>query len=223
MFSKWLLEEGYTKSDLFARLKVPKTPETVIEVLSDEEIRRLVSEINPQSLIGARLYAIVLLLLDTGLRATELCTLTQANTDLADSSVKVMGKGKKERVLYFSPETKKAIHRYLTVYRPENDRPELFLSDDGSPLTYNGLKQIILRLRVRAAIPRLHLHLFRHTYAVKFLMSGGDLMSLKRILGHTDISTTSLYLHLTETNVQAQATKFSPVASLGSGKHQEER
>jgi site-specific recombinase XerD len=217
VFSKWLHEEGYIKADLFVRLKIPKTPETVIEILSDDEIRRLVDCINPNTIIGARLYAVVLLLLDTGLRASELCTLTTANTDLSDGAIKVMGKGKKERIIYFSAATKKAIHRYLTVYRPESNRPETFLSDDGTPLTYNGLKLIILRLRDKADIPRLHLHLFRHTFAVKYLMNGGDLMSLKRLMGHTDISTTSLYLHLADSHVQVQAAKFSPVDRLGLG------
>jgi site-specific recombinase XerD len=217
VFSRWLLEEGYTKADLFARLKIPRTPDTIIDVLTDDEINRILDSINPASVIGARLYAIVLLLLDTGIRASELCDLTLAHTDLTDNVVKVMGKGKKERLVYFSPATKKAIHRYLSIYRPESTCDRLFLSDDGTPLTYNGLRLIFLRLGIKANIPRLHLHLLRHTFAVRYLMNGGDLMSLKRLLGHTEISTTSLYLHLTETNVQAQAVKFSPVDRLGLG------
>jgi site-specific recombinase XerD len=217
VFSRWLLEEGYTRSDLFARLRIPRTPDTIIDVLSDDEIHRLIDYINPSTLIGARLYAIVLLLLDTGIRASELCALTLAHTDLTDNAIKVMGKGKKERLVYFSPSTKKAIHRYLTIYRPEGNCDRLFLSDDGTPLTYNGLRLIFVRLGKRSEIERLHPHLLRHTFAVRFLMNGGDLMSLKRLLGHTEISTTSLYLHLTETNVQAQAAKYSPVDRLGLG------
>ena len=217
VFSKWLLEEGYAKTDIFARLKIPKVPDTIIEVLTDEEIRRLVDCINPTSLIGSRLYAIILLLLDTGIRASELCTLTLANTDLDDGSIKVMGKGKKEREIYFSASTKKAIHRYLTIYRPESDCLNLFLSDDGTALTYNGLRQIVLRLRVRAGLPKLHAHTFRHTFSVKFLLNGGDIMTLKRMLGHCDLTTTALYLKIADKDVQNQHTKFSPVDRLNLG------
>jgi integrase/recombinase XerD len=79
-FGSWLVEEEYVEVHPFQRLKPPKLPDTMIEVLSDDEIRRMLAAISPDTVLGARLHAIVLLLLDTGLRASELCGLTVANT-----------------------------------------------------------------------------------------------------------------------------------------------
>ena len=73
---------------------------------------------------------------------------------------------------------------------------------------------MIKRLGVRAGVPRLHPHLFRHTFAVRYLMNGGDIMTLKLILGHVDLSTTEMYLHLAQSHIQVQHNKFSPVDRL---------
>ena len=96
-FSNWAAEEGFVKLSPFARLKKPRLPETMINVLSDEEVKQLLDAINPNCILGARLYAMVLLLLDTGIRATELTTLTLENTHLEDCCIKVVGKGNKDR------------------------------------------------------------------------------------------------------------------------------
>jgi site-specific recombinase XerD len=89
VFSAWLLVEGFTKTDVLAKLKRPRLPETVIEVLSDEEINRLVSGLSHDTQLGSRSLAIVLMLYDTGIRANELCTLTLDNIDFARKIVQV--------------------------------------------------------------------------------------------------------------------------------------
>jgi site-specific recombinase XerD len=220
-FGAWLFEEGYTTDHPFRRLKPPKLPETMIEILSEDEITRLLNAINANTPLGARQYLIVLLLLDTGIRASELCTLTMANTNLKEGYIKVRGKGKKERMVPFGSTTKKALMRYIQTYRPDpatDQVGELILTLDGTSLTYDGLAQVCKRLAVAASIPRLHLHLFRHTFAVRYLMNGGDVMTLRLILGHTTLDVTRLYLHLSESHVQVQHHKFSPVDRLDIGR-----
>jgi integrase/recombinase XerC/integrase/recombinase XerD len=136
---------------------------------------------------------ILLLLLDTGIRASELCGLTLDNTHLNEGYIKVCGKGNKERIVPFGATTKKAIMRYLHAYRPEpatNAVKALILTFDGLEMVYAGLSQVIRRLAATAEIPRLHLHLFRHTFAVRYLMNGGDIMTLRLILGHTTLEVT---------------------------------
>lgn len=214
-FSSWLNEEGYTGSNLFLRLKRPKVPQKMVEVLTDEEIQRMVACINPNTFLGARLLAIVLLLLDTGIRASELCGLTLDNLDLRDGEAKVNGKGDKERVVPFASTTRLALMRWTQTFRQESTHDEVFLTTDGNPLTYNSLKLIVQRLADKSGIPRLHLHLFRHTFAVKYLMNGGDLMTLKRILGHTTLQVTQMYLHLVNPQIKQAHLKFSPVDKLG--------
>ena len=124
-FSAWLNDEGFTKVNVFSKLKRPKLPTPVIQVLSEEEIANVFERINPNCPLGARLYLIVLLLLDTGIRASELCTLTLDNTFVTEGYSKVSGKGNKERIVPFGATTKKALMRYLTTFRPESDCPYL--------------------------------------------------------------------------------------------------
>ena len=217
VFGNWLHEEGYTGSHPFARLKTPKLPETMIEILTDEEIGRLIKAVNPNCFLGARLYAILLLLLDTGIRASELCGLTMSNTFLQDGYVKVLGKGKKERIVPIGNATKRSLLRYVQMFRPEPTEQamdQFFLSVNSEPFSYNGLALAIRRLGQSADVPRLHAHLFRHTFAVRYLMNGGDLMTLKLILGHTTLEVTQMYLHLAEAHVQIQHNRFSPVDRL---------
>jgi site-specific recombinase XerD len=217
VFGSWLQEEGFTAANIFSKLKRPKLPQPLIEVLSEEEMKKILDCINPNCLLGARLYVIVLLLLDTGIRASELVTLTVENTDISNGTIKVVGKGRKERITPFGSTTKKALLRYLTTWRPEPATEQihhLVLATDGTSLTYQGLRKIIDRLGKRADVERLHAHLFRHTFAVRYLMAGGDLMALKLMLGHSSIEVTQQYLHLAQTHIEIQHHKFSPVDRL---------
>ena len=217
VFGSWLGEEGFLSVNPFARLKRPKLPRPVIEILSEQEIQRLVEAINPYCFLGARMFTIVLLLLDTGIRAGELVTLTLDNTHVNGGRIKVVGKGNKERYVPFGATTKKALLRYVVTWRPEPQHDgidELILSVDGTPLTYSGLAQMLKRLGGKAGVPRLHAHLFRHSFAVRYLMNGGDVMTLRLILGHSTLDVTEMYMHLAETHIQIQHHKFSPVDRL---------
>lgn len=218
VFGTWLAEEGFLPSNPFAKLKRPKLPQPVIEILTDDEIARLLAGISPNTYLGARQYVVVLLLLDTGIRASELCSLTKANTHLDEGFIKVCGKGNKERHVPIGNSLTKALLRYVSTWRPEPTDPtidELILSDRGLRLSYDGLAQMIKRLGIRVGIPRLHAHLFRHTFAVRYLMNGGDVMTLRLILGHTTLDVTQVYMHLAESHIQIQHSKFSPVDRLG--------
>ena len=217
-FGSWLYDEGLLASNPFRRLKRPKLPKPVIEILTDEEIDRIMQGINPNCYLGARLYIIVLLLLDTGIRASELCSLTIPNIHVSEGYIKVMGKGRKERHVPIGNGLRKALIRYMNAWRtePAEDGIDgLVLSVDGYHLTYDGLAQAIKRLGKRVGVPRLHAHLFRHTFAVRYLMNGGDVMTLRLILGHTTLEVTETYMHLTESHIQIQHSKFSPVDRLG--------
>jgi len=91
---------------------------------------------------------------------------------------------------------------------------QLILTTDGSPLTYSGLAQAVKRFGKRTGVPRLHSHLFRHTFAVRCLMNGGDIMTLRLILGHATLEVTQMYMHLAEAHVKVQHHRFSPVGRL---------
>ncbi len=140
-----------------------------------------------------------------------------ANTYIEQDYLKVLGKGDKERILPFGSTTKKALLRYIHTFRPEpihEGVEQLILATDGSPLTYSGLAQAIKRLGKRTGVPRLHSHLLRHTFAVRYPINGGDIMTLRLILGHATLEVTQMYMHLAEAHVKVQHHRFSPVGRL---------
>lgn len=136
VFAGWLHDEGFTNANVLTKLKRPKLPETMIEVLTDDEIQKVMDACNPNCFLGARLYAIVSLLLDTGIRADELLTLTSNHLDLKSDKIKVRGKGDKERIVPFGATAKKVLLRWVTTWRPNSDTEFVFTSVDGDPLTY---------------------------------------------------------------------------------------
>jgi site-specific recombinase XerD len=216
-FASWLHEEGFTSANPLKRLKRPKLPKPVIEILTDAEIERLLSSVNPRTVLGLRLLTILLLLLDTGIRASELLGLHLDEIDWDNDTIRVWGKGNKERIVAFDPQTKKYLLRYVNTFRPEPLNPntkEVFLSARGTPLTYGALAHLIKRAGTKVAIPRLHAHLLRHTFAVKYLMNGGDVMTLRLILGHASLDVTQGYMHLAASHVKLQQERFSPVSRL---------
>jgi site-specific recombinase XerD len=212
MFSHWLLEEGYLPVDVLARLKRPSLPKTVVDTLSDEEIRRILAAHKPNCFTGARNLAIYMLLIDTGIRASELITLRLSNVDLQKSHIKVVGKGNKERVVSIVNGTRSALSSYIHYWRPECDHDFVFTTFHGPPYTYGPMVHSMKRLGQKLGIPRLHPHLFRHSFAVGWLMNGGDEISLQKTLGHTDLAMTSKYVTFTGMQMQARHDQFSPAA-----------
>ena len=220
-FATWLEAEGWTTKNAFDRLKRPKLPKPVIEILGDDEIDRLLGQVNPKCVLGARLYTIVLLLLDTGIRAGELCGLALPHVHVDEGYIKVCGKGDKERMVPFGSTTKKALLRWLITWRDalsEDTVNTAFVTNAGQPLTYTAVAQSLKRLSRRSGVPRLHAHLFRHTFAVRYLMNGGDIMTLQLMLGHTTLEVTQMYMHLAQAHIQVQHHKFSPVDRLDLGR-----
>lgn len=217
-FSHWLCDEGYSSHPPFERLELPKLPKVKIEVLSPAEIQQVLAAINPGTTLGARLLAMVLVMLDTGIRAGELVGMQMANVDWDHGVIKVFGKGAKERFVPIGATAKQSMLRYVQTFRPEPARPDIgsvFLSVDGYPLTVNAVVHIMTRLAKNSGIERLHAHLLRHTSGVQYLVNGGDTKSLQMYLGHASAQMTNHYEQLTTENMMAQHRKFSPVDALG--------
>jgi site-specific recombinase XerD len=213
--STWLNEEGYLADNALRRLAKPKVPTRITEVLSNEEVSRLLSSVDADVEVGARNLAILVLFLDTGLRLSELVGAQVDDLHLADGWLKVYGKGDKERIVPFGSRTTKVLDRYVGFFRPDPAETEaLFVNQDGSAITQNTGKQFFDRLRVRARLPRLHPHLLRHTFATNYLLAGGDVFSLQAILGHTTLEMTRRYVNLASSQVAVQHRKFSPMDRL---------
>jgi integrase/recombinase XerD len=204
-FLNWCTrEEGLDElvSDkLPRRVEMPRIEQKVIETFTADQIKRLfaATEKEYNRSLTMRDRAILAVLLDCGIRASELCGLTMENVFITpnDAYIKVLGKGTKWRECPVGKEARATLHRYITRYRhAPKDEPHVFLNRANKPLTPNGLDQILYRLRDWAHIKgvRCSAHTARHTYSVSFLTAGGDIYTLSRLLGHTSVQVTENYL-----------------------------
>jgi integrase/recombinase XerC/integrase/recombinase XerD len=214
-FSAWLHEEEYTDEHVLARLKIPKPDNISIEPLSEDEVIRLVSSFNISLEVGCRNAAMIWLFLDTGLRCAELVGLEMENLFLETKRLKIMGKGRKERILPFGHQAKRLLERYIHHLRPDPlHKDRVFLSSEGYPVTENTVKMVIQRARRNANIPRLHVHLLRHTFATRFVMRGGDTMLLQILMGHEHLETTQRYVKRGALQQFALERAFSPMDEI---------
>lgn len=213
---RWLVEEEYLTRNPMAKLKPPKLEQRMKEILTAEEIQRMLDACETTTFLGSRLYALVALMYDSGLRAGELVGLDLDDVQWAQYQVKVYGKGKKERLVPFGPAVHKALRRYLALRESfVGEQPQaIFITREGQRLTTNALSHMIKRLGQRVGIPRAHPHLFRHSAAVAAVMNGANQFELKRILGHTQLSTTDGYMDYAQQHLAERHRRFSPMAKM---------
>jgi integrase/recombinase XerD len=168
-----------------------------VSPLSADEVSAMIGAISSPSGMDTRNLAFLLLLLDTGARLGEIArmSVTDAADAARDGLFKVMGKGARERYLPVGNATLEALRRYMDVHRPDSRSDALFLGRDGRPLADQGLRQIIRRVARRAGIEGVHPHRLRHTFAVNYLINGGDAMTLQRILGHSTLEMVRRYVN----------------------------
>ena len=213
-FFSWLHREGYTDEHVLQRLRLPKVPRILIEPLNEVEVAAVFSAFDANTSAGARDICMITIMLDTGLRANEVITMQAKDVHLEEGYLKVMGKGQKERIVPFGSAAQKSLLKHLYHFRPDpmhDGISNFFLTLDGSPMTYNAFRLVMNRLSVRAGIERLHAHLLRHTFAVIYLVNGGDVFSLQQILGHTTLDMVRRYVTLSNNQVMTQHKRFSPV------------
>ena len=172
---------------------IPKMPVKVVDVLTPSEIKTLLSSFD-NGFYGLRNKCMVMLMLDCGLRASEVIALVPDSFNYQYRYVKVVGKGRKERIVPMGSSLVSCLQQYFKL-RPIFAR-YVFVSALGEPLLRNAFKKIFQNLRRKTGIKRLHPHLLRHTFATNYLLYGhGDVYKLSMLLGHSSINTTQIYLH----------------------------
>ena len=218
-FWSWLVRDEVITSNPFAKIKIPKPPKKVIATFSDNQLIAILKSINTSTLAGFRDWTMILMLLDTGLRASELTGLAVADINLEDGLMKVYGKGNKERVVPVGARVQKAVWKYLQRHRPQPANPlcpTLFLTAAGQPITTDRLRAITKKHTSSANIEgvRCSPHTFRHTFAISYLRNGGDVFSLQRILGHSSLDVVRIYVNLAEADIKACHRRFSPADNM---------
>jgi site-specific recombinase XerD len=201
-----------------AEIRRPKTPKLLKVGFTAEEVQRLLKATEAKNGRGtARDKAILLFLLDTGCRVSEVINCKRIDLDLAAGRVKVYGKGAEERFVYLGRTALKALWRYVNLYRPEPlpGHDYLFLTHNGHKMNRSGLTSLLKRLGREAGIEDVHAHRFRRTAAVEFLRNGGDVFTLQRMLGHSSLEMVRQYLALVDEDLAATHRRASPADNWG--------
>jgi site-specific recombinase XerD len=217
-FWSWLLKEGFINTNPFARVRIPRAPIKIITPFTEEQIQGLLRAIDISSTAGLRGYAVVLLLLDTGMRLGELIGLKKNDVDLKNRTLKVFGKGAKERRLPIGKRLLAALWKYQ-LHRPQpatGSIDNFFLTRDGWPLTKNRVETIIKNLGKKAKLQgvRCSPHTFRHTFCIQFLRNGANLFSLQQMTGHSSLEVLRGYVALAQSDLNIAHQKFSPVDNM---------
>ncbi len=211
IFVHWLVEEEILEADPLARVKLPRLGQRQKQPLAPEEQQALLDACRrDRSELGVRDTAIVLVLLDTGLRAAELLSMRR-DAITPKGSLVVLGKGNKERTAQLEQHARRAVFRYLRLR--DDEEPRLWVSRKG-PLGNGGLKTMLARRSEEAGIRHVHPHLLRHTFSVEWIRSGGSAFALMQVLGHTTMRMTSRYVALSEMDIATMHRQFSPANKL---------
>ena len=222
-FWTWLFNEGFISTNTMSALKIPKAPKKVVNTFTQEQIQRMIKAINQKTPRGFRDYLIILILLDTGIRLSELVGLEIGNIDFGQNCFLVHGKGNKERLVPFGSRVRHVLWQYIRNIRPGpkfDDIKQVLLTDNGYPLRPRAVQMMINRLgkQVNIAGVRCSPHTFRHTFAKNYLLLGGDVFSLQRILGHSSLEVVKLYINLAASDISDQHRRYSPVDNIASRK-----
>jgi site-specific recombinase XerD len=219
-FFKWLVDQKVLDTSPHDAVPRPIRRKDQIVPHTTEEVRLLL-EAARNSYYPRRNVAMVRFMVDTGIRATECCNLRLKDIDLRERKVEVLGKGNKKRTLHFGVQASRALWAYLggRNYVPgESDDGPLFAAESGrnqgGALTRLGLLQLINGLGSAAGI-RSNPHKLRHTFAVNYIINGGDAFSLMTLLGHTDLQTSNAYVLLAQANLAQKHAKLSPMDNMG--------
>ena len=202
-FYRYLVQEGVLAGDPLRELKPPKKPRTLPKILGEDAVGALLSAPDAETDAGIRDRAILELLYAAGLRVRELTGLDLGHVDLHDLSVRVTGKGNKQRIAVFGEPAERALRLYLKTVRPrvarDSKQQALFLNKDGGRLSVRAVELLVRRYAMAAGIDeRAYPHLLRHSFATHMLDGGADVRIVQELLGHTSASTTQIYTHVTE-------------------------
>lgn len=216
-FHQFALREKYAAKDPTVLIETPKYEKKLPDVLDVEEVIQLLETPDLTKNNGYRDRTILELLYATGMRVTELIQIEIDDVNLIMGFVKVFGKGNKERIIPLGDTVIEYLDTYINTVRTQLLKKTvtnvLFLNLHGRPLTRQGIWKLIKQYGLRANITKtLTPHTLRHSFATHLLENGADLRAVQEMLGHSDISTTQLYTHVSKTQIRQMYNQFHPRA-----------
>lgn len=210
-FCNYCVRDGLIEASPFSRVQMPRLTKKILPALTKEAVHRILDQTKTE-----RDAAIVLFLLDSGVRATELVQMDIGDVSMKTGTVSVReGKGQKDRTTYVGAKTRKQLRRYLLERDNLEDDDPLFVSaKGGGRLTYYGLAQMLKRLRKACGVKECHAHTFRRTFAINCLRNGMDIFVLAKLMGHADLTVLQQYLDLVKDDLEKAHDKYGPVNNM---------
>ena len=213
-FYKFLVIEKKVNDNVANTLFIPKTKKALPKTLSEEDVFKLL-DINLIDNYSYRNKAMLELIYATGIRVSELVNLKLQDVDLEQEIIRIFGKGRKERVVpigeYASISLKEYIHKYRILMLKTYNNDYLFLNNHGNQMTRQGFFKIIKKIAEEKNIKsEISPHILRHSFASHLLKYGADLRTIQELLGHSDISTTQIYTHISDQKLKENYKEFHP-------------
>jgi integrase/recombinase XerC len=206
LFTKWATKRGHMASDVAANLATPKPHRVLPEVLTQSDTAEIMESLatraaEEETPISLRDVAIVELLYATGARVSEVCGLDVTDIDFGRNTIRVLGKGNKERTLPFGIPAARVLSNYIDIARPQiaNDKSAtaLFLGAKGKRIDQRAVRTVVYdALSALEGVERMGPHALRHSAATHLLEGGADLRTVQEILGHSSLATTQIYTHV---------------------------
>ncbi|MBQ4583591.1 MAG: tyrosine recombinase XerC [Bacilli bacterium] len=214
-YYKYLLKENVITSNPFKAIRNPKLPKKLPNFLSNLQVEDLVNIYDYSNPTNIRNHLIIELLYSTGIRVGELVNLKIRDINFNDNSIRILGKGNKERIVLFGEYAKESLNIYLKearntfIKRVQNDY--LLLNCFGNKLTTRTIENIVKECNSKLALKNnVTPHTIRHTFATDLLNNGADIKSVQELLGHSSLSTTQVYTHLTNDRLKSVYLKAHP-------------
>ena len=213
-FFRFLTKDGYLKSNPILSLSSPKQEKHLPSFLTEDEVAKLIESAfakDEEDEMGLRDRAILETFYSTGIRISELVGLNYQDLDFIGGIVKVLGKGRKERIVPIGDRAIKAIRAYTEMKKKEEEA--VFLNKNGKRISTRGVRNIVGKyIRIAGTKQGVSAHTFRHSFATHLLNRGADLRSVQELLGHANLSTTQIYTHLTTDRLKSVYDKAHPRA-----------
>jgi len=205
-FYNYMYNNGYVDKNYFAMIKNPKKEKNLPKFVKDIDIDKMFMIPDTRNPLGQRNLLIIRMLYATGVRVSELVNICIKDINIKERTIRILGKGNKERIVVFGNNTKEILELYLNNGRyklSKGNNDYLFLNKDGNKISDRYVRKIIDDIIFKASIT-MHVspHMLRHTFATDMLNNGADLVSVKDLLGHESLNTTSIYTHVSDDKIR---------------------
>jgi len=213
-FYNFLVEIKLIENNIFKRIRNPKTSKKLPNYLSMVEIKNVLERLEEKTKEDIRDKCLFELMYSTGLRVSETSDLKLKDIDFKEQSIRVLGKGSKERIVYFGKYALELLNKYKKVrneFLIKGDIEYLFLNKIGTRLSRQSMEQIINKIMKKTGINhKISPHTLRHTYATHLLDNGADLKSVQELLGHENLDTTEIYTHVSNERLRKEYLQYHP-------------